>query len=438
MVNYYEKLNLDRSLSTEELNRELARLENLWIQRAINAPEKALAMQCLITEARGYFTDDNARREYDRQLEEDDRQPQQEDPDKERSKNFEKWLFQVMDYMESKQLDLAETAAEQALRYYDSDKDTPLFYSLISDIYRDRGKLDTALNYINKSIILSPNDSSMFVDKGIILNAMSKQKYLEPEQHDQFIQQERSAFRIAIDKAVDHKELCRATGCLAHAMFFETPQDAKAAEMLATQALSFGENENARLVLNTIAEIRQKKEAAEREAILKQQEADRAAEERRLAAADAAYRRQLEEKHQRELEDQKAPSMKAIKLSRKIGTLLLIFLSGNELLWILSLALSSPDLPFSFRFGHFPVDIPLWILAVSFLYIGLFRAPHSLSQKISILIFPVCRLITLPLLHRQFHIYEIPPISVLYALLPTIMVMIGNVIGNKTSLRRMD
>ena len=65
VVNYYEALNLDRELSTVEINTELSKLETVWKRREITNPEKAAKMNALIIDARKVFKTDATRRVYD-------------------------------------------------------------------------------------------------------------------------------------------------------------------------------------------------------------------------------------------------------------------------------------------------------------------------------------------------------------------------------------
>lgn len=77
IINYYEELKLDRSLSAAELTNVLNSMERAWQQREISVPEKAAEMLKIIRSAKQHLTTDDARAEYDKQLlgEEEPAQP---------------------------------------------------------------------------------------------------------------------------------------------------------------------------------------------------------------------------------------------------------------------------------------------------------------------------------------------------------------------------
>ena len=80
VANYYEVLSLNRSLSTEEINTELSRLETIWKRSEITNPEKAAKMNALIIDARDVFKSDVTRRAYDISLNPPQSVPAPEEP----------------------------------------------------------------------------------------------------------------------------------------------------------------------------------------------------------------------------------------------------------------------------------------------------------------------------------------------------------------------
>ena len=296
MTNYYEKLNLDRSLSTQELNRELARLENLWIHRSINAPEKALVMQCLIAEARTCFADDNTRREYDRQLDNDGRDPEPQDPGPQPNQAFDKWVADASQYAHQGQYDLAESALEQATRCMQPQDEDSVFYALASEIYRNRLKLETALNCINKAIVLDPDEAFLYLGKARILFDFSQSpKIYEESQRLTYIAQYRDTLAIVIQKAQDPDVMAAAAGKLALSFYTQEPKDETKASGLAATALEIGPNEDASQVLQDILRRKQKEKAFAEEQLRRKELAAQEAEKRRKEAAEAEERRRQEE-----------------------------------------------------------------------------------------------------------------------------------------------
>ena len=68
MVNYYEKLDIDKNLSTDEINKKLVELDVLWTKRSNNNQNKARPMLLLISEAQDVFRTETSRKEYDESL----------------------------------------------------------------------------------------------------------------------------------------------------------------------------------------------------------------------------------------------------------------------------------------------------------------------------------------------------------------------------------
>lgn len=68
MVNYYEKLDIDKNLSTDEINKKLVELDVIWTKRSNINLEKARPMLLLISEAQSVFKTEASRREYDKSM----------------------------------------------------------------------------------------------------------------------------------------------------------------------------------------------------------------------------------------------------------------------------------------------------------------------------------------------------------------------------------
>ncbi|MCR5185943.1 MAG: hypothetical protein K6D97_02355 [Clostridia bacterium] len=68
MVNYYEKLDIDKNLTTDEINKKLVELDVIWTKRSNINLEKARPMLLLISEAQVEFRTEASRRKYDESL----------------------------------------------------------------------------------------------------------------------------------------------------------------------------------------------------------------------------------------------------------------------------------------------------------------------------------------------------------------------------------
>ena len=68
MKDYYKELEIDRNLTTDEINKKLVELNVIWTKRSNINQEKAMPKLLLIYEAQDIFKTDASRREYDRSL----------------------------------------------------------------------------------------------------------------------------------------------------------------------------------------------------------------------------------------------------------------------------------------------------------------------------------------------------------------------------------
>ena len=171
IVNYYEKLHLSQDMAADDLDFELIRQEKTWRKRELSQPEKAADMIALIKGAREAFKTDESKAAYDEALRKSMEEPVQEDPDKERKASFNKWLAKAEEFFASGDTDLAESAIEKALQYYDERTEDDAFLSRVAQIFFDNGQHDKALQYVNKSLMISPDNWEYLLLKGRALQA---------------------------------------------------------------------------------------------------------------------------------------------------------------------------------------------------------------------------------------------------------------------------
>lgn len=161
MTDFYEELNLDRSKSTAEINEVLSKLESTWKRREITNPEKATKMLAMIIDARKVFASEASRRLYDDDLQHSKGQSGAFDSGKDRVAELAEWKDKASFYLVDQQYDLAKTAVEKAISIANGIDDDSLF-ALAANIYEKTNELNTALDYINKAIILAPNVSAYY------------------------------------------------------------------------------------------------------------------------------------------------------------------------------------------------------------------------------------------------------------------------------------
>lgn len=245
MTDFYAELNLDRGKTAAEISAELNRLEGAWVQRQIVNPEKATTMLALIIQARKVFATDASRRTYDDELERSRRQPEQVDPNKERSEARYKWEEQARSYYASGQYDLAKVALEKALSFSNVNEDDDALFALASDIYRANGDLRTAMNYINKAIVAVPDASIYYLVKAVVYSWQAS----EAERHNNY--NEAAGLRAEACKTAQLADAmaqrsgnladrARAHGLLAYLYYFQHPVDKAKGEEYANLTLTLG------------------------------------------------------------------------------------------------------------------------------------------------------------------------------------------------------
>lgn len=246
MKDFYEELSLDRNKKIDELNADLSRLESIWKRREINNPEKATAMLALIIEARRVFATDASRGNYDRELANSNKEPVTPDPNAERNKQFEKWCSDALSYCDSGQYDLAKTATDRALSYYDTSTDDDAFYSFVANVYRMNRIYTTALDYINKAIVIKPQNAMHYILKAGIYRdqASSIQGYNDYGEVERLIQNARDALNRAVNIANrnnDRTSESAGYGLLAFYHYFVPSPDQVKAEEYAKKSVDLGD-----------------------------------------------------------------------------------------------------------------------------------------------------------------------------------------------------
>lgn len=169
-VDYYEILNLDRSNSAEDINKELSKLESTWKRREITNPEKATKTLALIMDARKAFQNEQSKNQYDFELDESKRAPVQIDHDVEREAEFQKYRAEAESYyLSGNQKELAYRSMERALRYKSPNLNDDTFSYMCSMIRYDFQDLEGALSDINDAIAINPNNATYYRWRGYIL-----------------------------------------------------------------------------------------------------------------------------------------------------------------------------------------------------------------------------------------------------------------------------
>lgn len=183
MTNYYEELQLEQGVSAEEIHKRLIALQRTWIQRQINTPDKASAKLLLINEALEIFKTEETKKNYDKELEEYNT-PKQEtadnSTDKERIQKLIKFRTEATHFWGEAKFDLAKTAIDNALRYYNPSTDEMYykeysFMAFVATIYHGYGDDNGALRFNNEAIVKCPEED---VDTQIENYAIRAEIYL--------------------------------------------------------------------------------------------------------------------------------------------------------------------------------------------------------------------------------------------------------------------
>ena len=248
MVDYYEELNLNQQDSIADLNRTLSQLESTWKRREINNPEKATKILAIILEARNAFKSDAAKAEYDRNLAESKKPPEQIDYDAERKAQFQKYRKQVEKYFCEDQMDLALEAMRRAQQYYDPNQPDASYSYLCSLIKYGSGDYQGALSDVTAAIVTDGNNATYYRWKGDILGDFFNSAISDPnglQTARSYLAQNRSNYEKALEvanRAGDKDEQIMSLEGLAESYALMYDSDYDRAERYANQALAMGDN----------------------------------------------------------------------------------------------------------------------------------------------------------------------------------------------------
>ncbi len=307
MTDFYTELNLDRKWKIAEINAELSKLESIWKRREIYNPEKATAMQATINQARKAFASEVSRSAYDRELARSGEKPATADPNAERRQKFTKWCDDARAYFDSKQYDLAKTAVEKALSYSDPSAEDDAFFSLAAEIYRMNRNYPTALENINKAIIINPEKAVHYILKAGIQReqASASQGYNNLDEVRRLIQNARNTLTQAVNiahRCNDRQMESAAYGLLAYYHYFIPQPDVVKAEEYAEKSVEMGDVwGNASKVLDDIKQKRQKEAKAAEERKKLQEQQEREAQNRQEQQAQAERKRKQREQKKKTL-----------------------------------------------------------------------------------------------------------------------------------------
>lgn len=361
MTNYYAELNLDQNASPEELMQELASLEMLWYQREMTQPDLATEKLYLISMAKKVFSSASAKEEYDKELfGEAEEEPVDQNAD--RRTQFQKWYEEARNYWGREQYDLAKTAAEKALSFMaGEDEEDPYFYSLLASIYRNNEDVNTAMSYINKAIVLNPDEPEFYLEKAFSFGKMyleeTQNQYTNWDNARKYVRAQRNLLLQAAElgeKAGNKDVMGRAWGHLAFSYYYYDPSDSGKAEMYAKKAMEAGDRwENAKNVLDDINR--------------RNKEAEDAAERRRWEqqqAEERARKAKLEEEERKRRAAQKKAFVIVMKILSALLYVLVIIYPAQQ-----DIGMSSPFTALSFN-SYAAISILSAFLVTVFLFDG--------------------------------------------------------------------
>jgi len=317
MTDFYEELKLQNNWGLDEINKNLNQLENTWRKREITNPEKATKMLALIIDARAAFKNEATRSEYDRALKASKDKPKKTDPNAARMASFDKWYNDARQFKLSNQHDLAKTAIDKAMEFRNPDADDSDFFWLAAEIYMENHDYITALNYINKAIVVIPDETMYYVTKALIFDRQGSAAYSRKswDESTSCYTKHRETLQTAFDKAEksghDYYK-CITLGMLAFAWYFHPNPDNNRAEMYAKQSIALGEDYgNAKRVLDDIN--------------AKRAEAERKAEEQRIAKEESDRRaREAKERFDRETRERQEREARQKRRKREVTAMFAI------------------------------------------------------------------------------------------------------------------
>ena len=281
MVNYYEELDLDRSLNLSDLRRELAKKESLWKKRKNTSPEAAQKKLALIVDAWKAFETESTRADYDRKLDAGD-----ESGGAAPDQDFVRWYEKARQYLDGGQYDLAVSSIERALSCSGAQSADADFYVLASEAYTMSGQPETGIRYANEAIILNPDNPWGYIRKAAALSMLAfvERQSGHYEKAAQYNKQKRD-IQLQAASIAEANNMPEAQGTAlgqyAHSLWFDSPTDPELAEVYARRAVALGDLwGNGQKVMDRIAES-QAQEERERKA------REKKAEEERLAREEA-------------------------------------------------------------------------------------------------------------------------------------------------------
>lgn len=266
MVDYYEELNLNQQDSVNELNQNLIQLESTWKRREINNPEKATKMLALILEARNAFKSDATKKEYDHNLAESKKAPEQVDYNAERKAQFEQYKDQALRYFANgNQQDLALMAITRAKQNYDPSQPDASFCELCSLIKYDVGDFQDALSEINEAIMIDSYNASYYNLKAEILGHLYDTVSQNPtgQTARSYMAQKKANDEKALELAKQSGDKKMQRDCLEELAFaYSWPYDSDydRAEIYANQALELTDGAPSERLQVALEQIKEGKE----------------------------------------------------------------------------------------------------------------------------------------------------------------------------------
>lgn len=308
MVDYYTELGIDRGIGITDINKELSKLESIWRRRELTNPDKAARVIALILEAREIFRTEESRRQYDRKLKGEDKKDEQRSREEQSRLQLEKNRNDAVKFFESEQYDLALLTVNNALSFMSAlgiEDDSIL--SLAADIYRCNGDNQSALNLINRAILVNSTDCMHYVIKAEIVGNLG------------YSDQKRNNLKIAISVAEQNGSLrdkANVLGVYSRSLYFNYPQDRINAIQYAKEALRLGESwGNAQAVIEAA-------EKADQQMRQQQKEADRLARQKAEEETRLAKQRADQEEARKQAEEKKRRHDEPIKIKQKRWSML--------------------------------------------------------------------------------------------------------------------
>lgn len=184
MINYYSELNLDMSLSDDELEKEIKVLQKKWMNRSNSANQdkrhEAEKKIQLLSEAKEILTNYEKKQQYNLQLKKHNTDSSlntnsgpQESTAQLSEEEFKQKKSAILKLLNLKDYPTAITHGQQLTSLAPGNKDSWYLYGLTNRLF---GNYDLAISHFNKALELDPTHGLSYLQLGHVYNTINQKK----------------------------------------------------------------------------------------------------------------------------------------------------------------------------------------------------------------------------------------------------------------------